>query len=71
MEKDVVLIDELIGEHKAIMQGARNLEQVAGDAEAIASLSEAKETFMPGRFGQEPGLTSIETAAVPSMVTSR
>ena len=51
MEKDVVLIDELIGEHKAIMRGARNLEQAAGDAEAIASLSEAKETFMPGRFG--------------------
>ena len=42
MEKDLALIEEIIGEHKTIMQGVQNLEQVASDTEAIASLEEAK-----------------------------
>ena len=62
MEKDVALIEEIIEEHKTIMQGVQNLEQIAGDAEAIVSLEEAKEAFMPGRFGQEPGLQKLQEA---------
>jgi len=62
MEKDVALIEAIIEEHKTIMQGVQNLEQIAGDTEAVASLEEAKEAFMPGRFGQEPGLQKLQEA---------
>ena len=62
MEKDLALIEEIIGEHKTIMQGVQNLEQVASDTEAIASLEEAKEGFMPGRLEQGQSLQKLQEA---------
>ena len=62
MGKNMALIEEIIGEHKTIMQGVQNLEQVAGDTEAIASLEEAKEDFMPGRSGQGQSLQKLQQA---------
>ena len=62
MDKDVALIEEIIAEHKIIMQRAQNLEQLVSDAKAIAGLEEAKEAFMPGRFEQESGLQKLQEA---------
>jgi len=62
MEEALALIEEIIEEHKSIMQGAQTLEQVASDAEAMVGLEKAKETFMPGRFEQEQGLKKLQAS---------
>ncbi len=62
MEKALALIEGIIEEHKSIMQGVETLEQAASDAEAIVDLEKAKETFMPGRLGQEQGLKKLQEA---------
>ena len=60
MEEALALIEKIIEEHKSIMQGVQSLEQVASDAEAMVGLDKGKETFMPGRFGQEQGLQKLQ-----------
>ncbi len=50
MKKALALIEQVIEEHKAILQRLRTLEQVANDAEALSSFEQARESFMPGRF---------------------
>ena len=50
MEEALALIDQLIEEHKRILQGVQTLEQAANDAMAILKLDRAKEDFVPGRF---------------------
>ena len=62
MEEALALIEEIIEEHKSIMQGAQTLEQTASDAEAMVGLEKAKETFMPGRFEQEQGLKKLQAS---------
>ena len=53
MEKIVALIDELIEEHKQILQNFQTIEQVANDVGAIIQLDKAKEDFVPGRFSDQ------------------
>ena len=60
MEDALALVDKILEEHKVIRQRAQNLEQVANDAEAISGLDEAKDAFMPGRFGQAEGLQKLQ-----------
>jgi len=62
MEEALALIEKIIEEHKSIMQGVQSLEQAASDAEAMVGLDKGKETFMPGRFGQEQGLQKLQKA---------
>ena len=47
------LIDELIEEHKSILQRVQTAVQVANDASAILELDRAKDDFVPGRFSDQ------------------
>jgi len=60
VEETVTLIDEIIGEHKSIIQRVQALEQTANDVEAIAGLEKAKEAFMPGRLDQKQSLQKLQ-----------
>jgi len=61
MEKIVALIDELIEEHKQILQEFQTIEQVANDVSGIMQLDKAKEDFLPGRFtDQKQGLQNLQ-----------
>jgi len=61
MKEALVLIDQLIEEHKQILQKLQTAEQVANDVGAIIQLARAKEDFVPGRFSdQKQGLQSLQ-----------
>jgi len=61
MKKALGLLDQLIEEHKQILQEAQTAEQVASDAVAIIELEKAKEDFVPRRFGdQKLGLKNLQ-----------
>ena len=60
MEEVVALIDQIIEEHKTILQRFQTLNQVANDVEAIGGLEKAKEAFMPGRLNQKQGLQKLQ-----------
>ena len=61
MEDALALIDQLIQEHKQILQKLQATEQVANDVGAILQLDRAKEDFVPGRFSdQKQGLQSLQ-----------
>ncbi|MFC1934936.1 hemerythrin domain-containing protein [Chloroflexota bacterium] len=59
MEDLLILIDEILNEHKTIQQRIKNLEDIANDAEAIAGFEKASEDFKPGRFDQSQGLKKL------------
>ena len=60
MEDALALIDQLIQEHKQILQKLQATEQVANDMGAILQLDRAKEEFVPGGFSdQQQGLQSL------------
>lgn len=61
MEEALALIDQLIEEHKQILQRFQTAEQIANDAVTILELDKAKEDFVPGRFGdQRQGLQNLQ-----------
>ena len=61
MEETVALINQLIEEHKQILQEFQTIEQVANDVSAIMQLDKAKEVFLPGRFNdQKQGLQNLK-----------
>jgi len=60
MENAIALIDQIIEEHKTIMQRVQTLEQVANDAQAIVGLEKAKEAFMPGRLEEKQSLQKLQ-----------
>jgi len=60
MDETLVLINELINEHKIIRKKTQSLEQVANDAILLEKLEEAKETFVPGRFDQKQSLQKLQ-----------
>jgi len=51
----LAIINQIIKEHKVILQHAAELEQVANDAEALTTLDKAMEVYMPGRLDQNQG----------------
>jgi iron-sulfur cluster repair protein YtfE (RIC family) len=57
MKRTLVIVQQVIEEHKAIFQ---RLDQVVNDAEALGGVEKAKEAFMPGRPGQQAGLAKLE-----------
>jgi iron-sulfur cluster repair protein YtfE (RIC family) len=57
MKRTLALIEEVLAEHKTILQ---RLDQVVNDAEALRGFEEAKEVFMPGRLDQKAGLDKLE-----------
>jgi hypothetical protein len=60
MKAALTLIEQVIGEHKTLLQKLQSLEQVANDAEAIRGFEQAQERFMPGRFDQGEELKRLE-----------
>ena len=61
MEEALALINQLIEEHKQILQEAQTTEQVANDVDTILQLDKAKEGFVPGRFSdQRQGLQTLQ-----------
>jgi len=60
LEGVLALIEQIIEEHKAIMEGVQTLEQVANDTGAITGLERAKGTFMPGRFDEKESLQKLQ-----------
>ncbi len=56
----LALIEKIIAEHKVIKEQAGTLERVANDAQALKGFEQAKEAFMPGRFGQQKGLSMLQ-----------
>lgn len=68
MKKASVLIDEVIKEHKSILEKVNRLDQMVGDAEAMSGLDEALDTFVPGRFNQTEKLVEL-TGLIDSLDT--
>ena len=62
MKGVLALIEQILAEHKLIIQRAQTLEQVANDAETIVGLEKAKDAFMPGRFEPKQGLQKLKEA---------
>ncbi len=61
MVETLSLIDQLIEEHKLILQNVQVAQQVANDVLALLALDRAKGDFVPGRFGdQQQGLQSLK-----------
>jgi len=61
MEETVALINQLIEEHKQILQEFQTMEQVANDVSGIMQLDKTKEDFLPGRFNdQKQGLQNLQ-----------
>ena len=60
LEEVLALIEQIIKEHKVIMEGVQTLEQVANDAGAIAGLEIAKGAFVPGRFDEKERLQKLQ-----------
>ena len=61
MKEVVALIDQLIEEHKQILQKFQTIEQVANDVSTIAQLDKSKEDFLPGKLNdQKQGLQNLQ-----------
>ena len=61
MKEALTLIDQLIEEHKVILQRAQTVERIVNDLDAISEMHKAKEDFVPGRLGdQKQGLQSLQ-----------
>ncbi len=60
MQETLALIDQIIREHKIIIEELKSSEQVASDAAALIALERAKEDFVPGRFDQGQGLQKLQ-----------
>jgi hemerythrin-like domain-containing protein len=61
VEQAIALIDQLIEQHKQILQKLQATEQAANDVGAMIQLDKAKEDFVPGRFSdQKQGLQSLQ-----------
>ena len=60
MKTALALIEEVIEEHKIILQRLETLDQVANDVEALHSFENTLEAFMPGRFDKKRGLDRLE-----------
>ena len=61
MDEAVALIDQLIEEHRQILNDVQEAEKIANDAGALLELGQAKEDFLPARLGDmKRGLQSLE-----------
>ena len=61
MEEAIALINQLIEEHKQIVRRFQTAESIASDAGALVAMDEAKDDFVPGRFGsQKQSLQSLK-----------
>ena len=61
MTEILSLIDQLIEEHKQILQNIQTAQKVANDTVAILELEQTKEDFVPGRFNdQKQGLQNLQ-----------
>ncbi len=59
VEAVLALIEKIIEEHRQILRKVDTSVQVANDASAMRELEAGREAFMPGRFGQQPGLQQL------------
>lgn len=64
VKETIAIINQIIEEHKVILQQAGDLEQVANDAEAMMTLDKATEVFMPGRLDQYQGFQKLQQLLV-------
>lgn len=53
MEDTLAVIERVIKEHKTLTGKLHDLERGANDADTIAELEKARDTFMPGRLGKQ------------------
>jgi hypothetical protein len=60
MGEAIDLIDKIIKEHQVVFKRFNGLEKVLSDVKAIASMEEAKEAFVPGRFDQKESLKELK-----------
>lgn len=60
MKTALALIEQVIEEHKTILQRLQTLEQVANDAEALRGFDKAQKNFLPGRFDQKKELYNLK-----------
>jgi hemerythrin-like domain-containing protein len=60
MVETIELIDQLIAEHKYIGEKTQAIESAVNDAGLISGISEARDTFVPGRFDQNEKLKVLE-----------
>lgn len=54
------LIEQLIAEHKILSEKTLSLENAVNDARLISDLTQARDTFVPGRFDQTEKLKVME-----------
>ena len=59
-EEILALIEQIIKEHRVMMEGIITLEHAANDASAITGLETAKGSFMPGRFDEKESLQKMQ-----------
>jgi len=53
MEDIIGLIEQLLAEHRQVLEGINTVEQITGDLGVALKLEDIKETMMPGRLGPE------------------
>ena len=60
MTDTIVIIDQIIEEHKVLLAQANQFEKITNDAGAMKALTRSKEIFMPGRIDQVQSLKKFE-----------
>jgi hemerythrin-like domain-containing protein len=60
MADTLQLIDQLIEEHKMIAEKTRSIENAVNDSRLIADITQARDTFVPGKFDQVQKLKELE-----------
>ena len=53
MKEALTLIDQLIEEHKVILQRAQTVERIVNDLDAISEMHKAQEDFVQWRLGDQ------------------
>ncbi len=63
MKAALVLIEQVIKEHKTLLRRLQNLERITNDAQAIRGFGQVQDNFMPGRLDQKKELNKLEKMA--------
>ncbi|RJQ39215.1 MAG: hypothetical protein C4555_03600 [Dehalococcoidia bacterium] len=60
MESALLLIEQIIREHGTYLEKLETMERVTNDAEALYSLKQSQEEFVPGRLDQKAILEKLK-----------
>jgi hemerythrin-like domain-containing protein len=62
MNETLQLIDQLVAEHKLMLQNTQSVEKRVNDASLILDLKKARDSFVPGQSNQTESLKRLDEA---------